>query len=278
MKKRLLTILLLTSLTNLAFSQEQSDNAYNVVRYLQLKPNQSAKFYEIDNTGQIQTDTVFIASEFFQFKKKYIEEINNVTYVIITFPNFIGETNSDKQKNITTPSVMGVPLGTVRVDLSDKYNGKVLCIPLTEYEKLQTINIYRRNFHVTGGVLTLPFKFRGAVGSTPRSMTTDVTIGPYVGSRVRLSKKSDFFLTVPFTLGLSFINVNNGNTTVVNPQATDNSIVPGFTIGTGLVFQLNKYELGIIGGYDFGTGKSGNEWIYNEKPWVSFAIGYSFLK
>lgn len=278
MKKLLLTFGLLTVVTNFILAQDQGENTYNIVRYLQLKPNESAKFYEFDNLGQIQTDTVFIASEYFQFKKKYLEDVNNVTYVIVTFPDFTGSTNSGQTKAITTPVVKGVPAGTVRVDLFDKYNGKALCIPLTEYEKLQTTNIYRRNIHITGGVLTLPFKFRSAVGQTPRSMTTDVTIGPYIGTRVRLAKKSDVFLTVPFTVGLTFINVNNSNTTTTNSQTTDNSIVPGFTIGSGFVIQINKYELGLIAGADFGTGKAGTEWIYNNKPWVSFAIGYSFLK
>ena len=278
MKHLLLSIGLLTIGANLILAQDQNDNAYNVVRYLQLKPNESAKFYEFDDHGQIQKDTVFIASEYFQFKKKYIEDIDNVSYVILTFPDFNGSSNSGHVKLNSTPVVKGVPAGVVRVDLSDKYNGKALCIPLTEYEKLQTINIYRRNLHLTGGVLTLPFKFRDAIGQTPRSMTTDVTIGPYIGGRVRMSKKADVFLTVPFTLGLTFINVNNSNTTTTGTQTTDNAIVPGFTIGSGIVIQLNKYELGLICGADFGTGKAGTDWIYNNKPWVSFAIGYSFLK
>ena len=61
------------------------------------------------------------------------------------------------------------------------------------------------------------------------------------------------------------------------PNDPGNEIVPGFTFGSGLIFQINQYEFGLVGGWDFGTGSAGSDWIYNEKPWVSFAIGYSFL-
>ena len=267
----------MTILTNFAFSQNGTDNGYDVVRYLQLKPNSVAKFYEIDDRGNIQPDTIFIASEFFVFKIFYTDKIDGKDYVIIKYPDFKGKTNSGNVKLKFISVAEEKQNGAVRVELSDMYNGKTLCIDQEDFEKLSTINIYRRNIHITGGILTLPFKFRRSIGQTPSSMTTDVTLGPYIGARIRLAKKSNFFLTIPVTLGLTFINVNSNNTNPVN-STQDNAIIPGFTFGGGLIFQINQFEFGLVTGWDFGTGKAGTDWIYNKKNWVSFAIGYSFLK
>jgi hypothetical protein len=245
---------------------------------LELKPNTVAKFLEIDNRGNIQPDTIFIANEYFLFKIFDTETIDGKEYVIIKYPDFNGKTNNEKIKFyfIIGATEKESKTGAVRVELSEKYNGKMLCITQEDFKKLSVTNIYRRNTHITGGILTLPFKFRKKIGQTPSSMTTDVTLGSYIGLRKRLAKKSDFFLTVPVTLGLTFINVSSNNTSPVNPTQ-DNAIVPGFTFGCGLVFQIDKFEFGLITGWDFGTGKAGTDWIYNKKNWVSFAIGYSFL-
>ncbi len=253
----------------------QNDNGYDVPRYFQLNMNQTAEFYEIDEFRKIQKDTVFEAGEYFVLKTKSEKIIDGVSYLIIEFPDFTGKLQRGKEPK---SSIAGSSTGPVYINLSKDYNGKLLCIQKGEFDKLRFTKIYNRKVHLTGGLLTLPFKFRSKVNDTPRSMTTDVTLGPYIGARMRLLKKSDFFLTVPLTAGLTFINVNDSNTNPNNPQSNDNAIVPGFTLGSGLVFQLNKYEIGFIGGWDWGTGKAGSEWIYDAKPWISFAIGYSFLR
>ena len=259
--------------TKLLFSQ--NDNGFDIPRYFQLNLNQTAEFYEIDEFRKIQKDTIFEAGEYFVLKRKGEKIIDGINYVIIEFPNFNGKLQNGKEPKL---SAIKSSTETVYVNLSKEYNGKLLCIQKGEFEKLNLTKIYNRRVHLSGGLLTLPFKFRSKVNDTPRSMTTDVTLGPYIGARMRLLKKSDFFLTVPLTAGLTFININNSNTSPSNPQSSDNAIVPGFTVGSGLVFQLNKYEIGFIGGWDWGTGKAGSEWIYDGKPWISFAIGYSFLR
>ena len=67
------------------------------------------------------------------------------------------------------------------------------------------------------------------------------------------------FLTMPFTLGLTFINVNNSNTTTINSSDSKNEIVLGFTLGSGLIFQIDQNEFGLVGVCDFGTGTAGSE-------------------
>jgi hypothetical protein len=111
--------------------------------------------------------------------------------------------------------------------------------------------------------------------TTNFNLTTDVTLGPYIGLTKRLSKRNPFYVTVPATLGLSFININN-NTTSNQIMNEEIGVVPGISWSSGLVFQFDNFNLGFVFGKDYASG-IGDDWIYQGKTWYSFAIGYSFL-
>jgi hypothetical protein len=108
-------------------------------------------------------------------------------------------------------------------------------------------------------------------------MTTDVTVGAYGGIRKRISKYSPTYITIPAVLGLSFINVNENTTTNVGTADIKSGITPGWTWATGIVIQTNRLTLGFVFGRDYASGYA-DDWIYHNKTWYSFAIGYSFLK
>ncbi len=133
-----------------------------------------------------------------------------------------------------------------------------------------------RNAQVTGGQLTLPFKIRKSLEHNTFRLTTDVTLGGFVGYTRRISAKKDFYLTVPLTAGLTFININNNNTTL-DKSETDSEIVPGLTWSTGLILQMDKYSFGLMLGKDYASGV-GDQWEYHGKLWWSFGIGFAFLK
>ncbi|MCE7926311.1 MAG: hypothetical protein DYG98_24975 [Haliscomenobacteraceae bacterium CHB4] len=52
---------------------------------------------------------------------------------------------------------------------------------------------------------------------------------------------------------------------------------PGITWSTGFIFQFDKFNIGFLLGKDYASG-IGDQWIYQDKMWYSFAIGYSFTK
>jgi len=260
----------LTLLLNIAFGQN-SDDKTNKEQYKELK--KSAQFYELDNRNAVQSDTVFVALSGFWFKELFRTKIKEARYVVIEYPPYkktsTNSTFSNSEiKNTDSP---------VYKIMDTTTNNKRLCMEVSEFEKLETMPIYYKRCDITGGVLTAPFKIRPAVNSTPFSMTTDVTIGSYVGLRFRVSKRDDLFLTIPISIGLTFINVNTNTTTLTNPE-TNASIVPGVGGGSGCILQYGKFEFGILVGSDYATGSLGDKWIYNKKLWYSFALGYSFLK
>lgn len=135
------------------------------------------------------------------------------------------------------------------------------------------------NVRWTGGQLTVPFKIRNKPENGTFRLSTDVTLGAYFGITKPLPGKGDNSITIPITAGLTFINLNNDNTTIDPALRTDDTtdVVPGLTWSSGILLQLDHYNLGIIVGKDYAS-EVGNQWIYHRKWWWSFGLGFSFTK
>lgn len=132
------------------------------------------------------------------------------------------------------------------------------------------------NLEFTGGQLTLPFKIRPKADTRSFRLTTDVTVGGFVGVTKRLSKVKEIFLTIPLAAGLTFINLNDDNT-FLDRAVQETEVVPGLTWSTGLIFQLEKYSLGFMFGKDYASDV-GNQWKYHGRMWWSFGIGFTFVR
>ena len=170
----------------------------------------------------------------------------------------------------------------VHVDIVGR-NGLKLALPKIDFEKLKhegkIDDVYslkwRHSTKLASGFMTIPFKLRPKQDSVNFNMTTDITLGAYIGLKKRISRKGNNFIVLPATLGLSYINVGNNETSNVNTE-DNSSVVPGWTWSTGLVFDLNGFNIGFVLGQDFASGV-GEDWLYNKKLWYSFSIGYSFF-
>ena len=132
----------------------------------------------------------------------------------------------------------------------------------------------RTHTRFTGGQITLPFKIREDRARNTFRLTTDVTLGGYVGCTLLLNE-GKCSVTVPATAGLTFINISDNTTTI--DRSTDAEVIPGITWSTGLVIQLEQYSLGLMIGKDYAS-EIGNEWVYHGKLWWSFGIGFVFLQ
>jgi hypothetical protein len=131
-----------------------------------------------------------------------------------------------------------------------------------------------RNNRISGGQITLPFKIRQKEENNSFRLTTDVTLGAFIGLRHHFAGKKDYYLTIPMTAGLTFINLDNNNTTL-DRSFEDTEVVPGLTWSTGLILQLEQYTLGLMLGKDYASD-IGDQWAYHGKLWWSFGIGFSF--
>lgn len=136
-----------------------------------------------------------------------------------------------------------------------------------------------RGLRVTGGQLTIPFKIRRKQENQTFRLTTDVTLGAYIGLTQKLSTKKDYHVTVPITAGLTFVNINDNNTSLefAAVDGGETEVVPGLTWSTGLILQLEEYNLGFIFGKDY-AGEVGDQWIYHRHWWWSFGLGFTFAR
>jgi len=136
---------------------------------------------------------------------------------------------------------------------------------------------FLQGLRVTGGQLTIPFKIRPKAEHGTFRLTTDVTLGAFVGLTKKLSETKEHYLTIPMTAGLTFININDNNTSM-EFAATDDpetGVVPGLSWSSGILLQLDQYNLGLIFGKDYAS-EVGDQWLYHRKMWWSFGLGFSF--
>ena len=135
--------------------------------------------------------------------------------------------------------------------------------------------VFWKNIQVTGGQLTLPFKIRPKADTRTFRLTTDVTVGAYIGCTKKLAAGKDYFLTVPLAAGLTFININDSNTSF-DLDLKEAEVVPGLSWCTGLILQLGSYNFGLMFGKDYAS-EVGQQWEYHRRLWWSFGIGFTFF-
>lgn len=245
--------------------------------------NERADFYEVNNRYQVANDTIFFSFSGFLINAEYDNhKIGEIEYIVLTYPDFVGGKQPLKPPAMIEIKKSPSDLKSDGIRKSiNRINGKILIIEKERFEKLDKNTLYDTNFRkiknykFTTGLLTIPFKYRPSQDSLNFKMTTDVTLGPYLGVTKRISKRNTYYMTIPATLGLSFINLNNNVTST--QQSNDIDLIPGFSMSTGLIFQFDNFTIGYVIGLDYASG-IGKDWIYQGKEWHSFAIGYSFIK
>lgn len=301
MKNKLIIILTLMLLTITCFGQQDFEKK----TYIEI--NERADFYEVNGRYQILNDNIFYCTSGFLIDAEFDTLTKDgIEYVIVTYPKYINDAQSDKSADTKIDTELKIE-DIVNFGLRQpikNFNEKILMIEKVKFDKLSKTTLYDtkwtlgkigsskkwygnlgyigyvipypRNYKITTGLLTIPFKLRPSQDSLNFKMTTDVTIGPYFGITKRMSKRSNNYFTIPATLGLSFINITSNTTTTQNNN-NDVDVIPGFSWSTGLILQFNKFSIGYVLGQDYASGL-GKNWAYHGELWHSFAIGYSFLK
>lgn len=151
---------------------------------------------------------------------------------------------------------------SVQVSVPDSVvAGKVYSISRTE------MPAYRYRYHngITYGALVVPFKMR----LNDKTLSGQASIGPFWGWR--WGNVGDGAVTLFATTGLTTISISD-----VNSSETENRL--GLTAGVGLVATTAEgFQIGLIYGIDHLGDKDEPGWRYEDRPWVSFSIGFGFL-
>jgi len=221
MRLFLLTIFISTCITY-CYSQQKRE------RKVYVEFHEPAKFYEANTYNFPLKDTVYHSNTgFLIYPNHYVDKSTGEDYIICEYPKFKTEGIQQKvsNRNLIESEAhnenVAIHVNFLQKDVDGKFksiNGKRLAISRTDFELLEKTIHYStswkkiENYSLSFGVLTVPFKLRPKQDTTNFNLTTDITLGPYFGVSKRLSSKNKYYLTIPFTTGLSFINVNDNNT------------------------------------------------------------------
>ena len=130
--------------------------------------------------------------------------------------------------------------------------------------------------------LLLPIKIRNAVKKDSveyeRDITTDIAIGPFFGYKFAMGRSYRQFMHVGGFAGPSMIRLTTATADSTSGTAeVESSNNLGWSYGIGVMYEMRDLQLGFVWGKDEIGGTTGKDWPWNREPWVSFAIGYSFL-
>lgn len=253
-------------------------------------------FRVVNSDYQFESKVTYYVDAGFKIHEGFDEiEIEDELYYILRYPNYSEEAVFQRLKGKTTEAEPELGVNIMMTDSSDTdlapplhqelygINGKLLAIKKAKLDEMikagEVESIYGLWYGNRGefatGLLTVPFKFRPGKNGENFSMTTDITIGSYLGYKRRIHRTKDHFVIFTGTLGLSYINLNTNNTS--NTEFEDlTGVVPGVSWSTGLIFDLDGYNVGLLTGQDYASG-IGESWKHQGDWWISFAIGYTFF-
>jgi hypothetical protein len=123
---------------------------------------------------------------------------------------------------------------------------------------------YRAGFRY--GALIVPFKMQLSAG---KALTGSASLGGYLGYQDPVGD-----IGVNFTPVL-FGGLSNISTSATTGSTTTSQTVAGLSYGGGILFDIkDDFHIGFVLGFDHVS--SAQKYQFNDKPWVSFEIGYSF--
>lgn len=227
----------------------------------------------------------------FRIVRKETDNTNNSTFYIIQFlpikpsSDDLVQTTVNKlgmfRKTTTTNVTSTLKGNTTFVNSAD--NNKYFWLRKDEFDNYIQNQFIIKSYLIPnvgaayGANISLPFKLRAQTQGQNIKITPDLTLGGYLGLKMRLSRTRPFYVTVPVvSIGLATLSIND-NSITTSPAKGDGTVL-GITGCTGIVFQLDDFQFGLMVGIDRAAGEIGKDWIYNNKLWSSFSIGYTFLR
>ncbi len=261
--KKIFFLILIFLISEFTFSQSQSDASSGFFSFTYKLPN-SERVYLVGVDRKNDSEKVVLA-KYLRFK---IRNKNGDT-IYIRFKNY-----SDYAGQASDPNY-NVSVNKTNVD--KKF-----------YLLEQEGELFRYKYTgLSWGVIIAPEKIRlkttYAGQSIPLALTTNISIGPYIGfqwgtkefgsdGESSISSTIAAFLS-PYT---SFTELSSANS---KDSSTNGTTVSALTLGFGYLFNIsNKFQIGALVGWDYVGGAASTTWYYQGKAWYSIAIGFNFTK
>ena len=131
--------------------------------------------------------------------------------------------------------------------------------------------IYPKSDKFTWGFLTLPVKMRFDNSKMGRfNFEQNLNFGLTFGDKHQFVSTSDVSLNT--LVGLDVVNVPLNNATATTSASSTTAV----STSIGVMLQYDKFQMGVFLGTDF-AGAHANQFDYQGKPWLGFAIGVSLF-
>ncbi|MEO6976859.1 MAG: hypothetical protein ABI113_00730 [Mucilaginibacter sp.] len=148
-------------------------------------------------------------------------------------------------------------------------NGWQFFVTAKDFSQFESI--YPSSHKFTWGFLTLPVKMRFDNKRGGRfDFEQNLNFGLTFGDRHQIVSTNDISLN--YLVGLSVVSVPLNDATV-STAATSTAAI---STSMGFMLQYNKFQIGAFLGRDF-AGSHANQFNYQGKPWLGFAIGVSLF-
>lgn len=122
------------------------------------------------------------------------------------------------------------------------------------------------------GTLVVPFKEELSKG---HQLLGSASLGAYLGYRAPFNVL-DFQLSPVVFFGLSNVNTQ-APTTSTSTTSSSTQTVAGLSYGFGVIASIkDSFHFGVVVGEDHVN--TSQNYPYNDKPWISFELGYSFAQ
>jgi len=132
------------------------------------------------------------------------------------------------------------------------------------------VSVYMQGFSL--GVLAVPIKFRLKSAHAASTLSQSASIGPYIGYKYLVA--DDFYLTGLMFAGPTILALNDSTA-----NGVENAL--GYSIGGGVVLEAkSEFQFGFVFGKDKISGEKAENgsWPFQNKYWISFAIGFRFIQ
>lgn len=272
--KNLLILLFLLSCSSL-FSQDNDDNVYYLTRTISLPR------YDIDKAITMHDSMSIIAQKDWRF----VIDHSDTNGVIIHFL----EWNKGNSKNKTIYATKK-EVTVADSDAKGQLVNETVLVDQINYYYLSNADhenhykVYVNEnplFSFVTGAMTVPIKIRPGSDAVdddgnklrPFDFTGDVNIGLSIGLRIRVDSKGKGFL-IP-SAGINLTSVSIDETTVKNDIISSKTNASSLTPFVGLIGEYDNFQIAALVGWDRLSGKTGENWLYQGKPWFGIGLGYN---
>lgn len=247
----LITIGLLVLIDQIS-SQTTLTNSAGNIRTFQYELLVEAPIFECDILGRQLDTTVYVGPKGAVFEKIGTKGNN----LVIRFMHWKKEAHLNKKfiNKDSTQTVQKFFLLAV-----DEFNAKAV----SKFSKKPTF---------TMGASTLPLRIR----TSPFDFSGTLSYGTNFGARFQLSNYQDIAMNIVSGLHITHITLDSLNTKG-RLESSDNQTAAALSPAIGVVFEFSKAQVGTYLGWDFISGSTKDNWVYQGKTWFSIGVGISLF-